>query len=334
MNTRPLLLAATLVSVMAPAMATDIDVYGRAHLSIDALDDGQDTGLNVSSNSSRLGFRATHEVQEGLEAFVQLEQNVRFDQRGGDFATRDSYAGLRGNWGEVRVGSYDTPGKLLRAKVDVFNDRMGDLRNIASGNNMTFDTRFRNSMSYHSPEFANMRFNVQYSPHNDTGATTQNERQAISTSLSYTTGGLYLAASYESYETEFYKPKALRLGSSYQFTDNWLMTAFYQRATDIEGGDRDVIGVGSNYQLNDDYTLVGQAYTSSDNDTPDTGATMYAIGLDRQMSKQLMVYAIYGVTTNDDLADFSVSDGGRDVAIAPYTGQNATGLSLGFLYNF
>ncbi|MGX5915038.1 porin [Aliidiomarina sp. Khilg15.8] len=332
MNTRPLLLAATLASVMAPAMATDIDVYGRAHVSIDALGDGEDTNLNLSSNASRLGFRATHEVQEGLEAFVQLEQKVRFDERGGDFATRDSYAGLRGNWGEVRVGSYDTPGKLLRAKVDVFNDRMGDLRNIASGNDMTFDTRFRNSMSYHSPEFANLRFNVQYSPHNETGATSD-DRQAISTSLTYQAGDLYLAASYESYEVDLYTPKAFRLGSTYQFTDNWLMTAFYQRATDIVGGDRDVFGVGSNYQLGD-YALVGQVYTSSDNDTPDTGATMYAIGVDRQMSEQLMLYVIYGVTTNDTLADFSVSDGGRDVAIAPYSGMNATGLSLGFLYNF
>ena len=70
-----LVAAAVLASLAVPAMAADVTIYGRAHLSVDSLDNGVDSGTNVSSNSSRLGFRAKTEIDGGLEAFVQVEQN-------------------------------------------------------------------------------------------------------------------------------------------------------------------------------------------------------------------------------------------------------------------
>lgn len=339
MKTKPLLLAAVIATSLAlPAMAADLEVYGRANLSIDALGDGEDTGLNVSSNASRLGFRAVTDIEGGMQVFVQLEQNVRFDQRGGDFATRNSFAGVRGDWGQLRVGSFDTPGKLVRSRVDVFNDRLADVRNIASGNDMSFDPRFRNGIHYRAPSFNNLTFDLHYSPHNDVDATTTNDREAISTSITYNHNGVYLGVAYESYETEIdnreLQPTAVRLGASFPVSDNFTLLGFYQHASDIPGGDRHVYGVGSKYRLSDNYSLMGQVYQSSDNDSPDTGATMFSLGLDRYVSDALTVYVIAGVTTNEDQADFSVSSSGRDTRLVPVVGKNSTGLSVGIVHKF
>ncbi|MCC5880007.1 MAG: porin, partial [Idiomarina sp.] len=244
-------------SQMAPVLAADLQIYGRAHLSTDVLGDGSDYGLNVSSNSSRLGIRAKHQVHDNIEVFMQLEQNVRFDQRGGDFATRDSFAGLRGDWGQVRVGSFDTPGKLLRAKADVFNDRLGDLRNIASGGGMSFDPRFRNSIHYRSPVFNNTTFDIQYSPHNATDATTDNELQAVSVALNYQYQRVWLGVAYEQTEGSQNDPSALRLAGSYNFTDALQGIAFYQHASDLQFGERDAFGGGAKYRFGD-YAVMGQ----------------------------------------------------------------------------
>ena len=57
------------LAVPAVAMA-DVTVYGRAHVSVDFLDDGADySETNLSSNSSRLGFKGNHEINPNLKPY-------------------------------------------------------------------------------------------------------------------------------------------------------------------------------------------------------------------------------------------------------------------------
>lgn len=317
------------------AQAADVQVYGRAHLSGDVLGDGSDYGLNVSSNSSRFGVRASHEIAPGLEAFVQLEQSVRFDQGGGNFATRDSFAGVRGDWGQLRVGQFDTPGKVLRARVDVFNDRLGDLRNLsrnpASG--ADFDTRFKNSVHYRSPNMSGMVFDIQYSPHHAEGGTTDNDRQALSMSVGYTVDKLWLGASFERAENVQLDPTALRLGATYNATGSLQLLAFFQDASDLVGGDRQLYGGGFKNRFGD-YAFMAQLHHATENDLDDTAATMLSVGMDYYLSSNFTLYGIVGITDNDDRANYRVSAGGRDTSVTPGLGNRASGLSVGFLYNF
>ncbi len=56
------------LAVPAVAMA-DVTVYGRAHVSVDFLDDGADySETNLSSNSSRHGLKGNHEINPNLKA--------------------------------------------------------------------------------------------------------------------------------------------------------------------------------------------------------------------------------------------------------------------------
>ena len=331
------LIAAALTATLAvPAMANDINVKvsGRAHLSVDHLNDGVDSGLNLSSNSSRLRFAANTEVAEGLTVVMQLEQNIRYDQSGGSFATRDSFLGLRGDFGLVRMGFFDTPLKSVRSRTDMFGDRIGDARNITSGPGMSFDNRYRNGLHYRSPSMSGVTFDFQYTPHNANDATVENDRESFSTSLTYSANGLYAAIAYETYENAGGDdPNALRLGVSYDVSKQLKVSALYQNASNLVGGDRNVWGLGASYKM-ENYTLRGQFYQAGDNDSSDTGANMIVVGVDRSFGRALTMYLAYGLTSNDDAAAFTIASGGRDTRLPAIAGENSSGLSLGMIYNF
>jgi predicted porin len=339
------LVAGAGLAAAAPVMAQNVPnvtVYGRAHLSADVLDNGDDSGTNVSSNSSRLGFRAGTDVAEGLHAFVQIETNVRFDEGAGTWASRDSFVGLRGDFGQVRLGQFDTPLKAVRGKVDMFGDRIGDIRNLTrtstSGGTEAnignvFDERYRNGIHYRSPKFSDFTFDLHYTPHNTTGATVDNVRESWSTSLSYEVKGLYVGLAYETFEGENdLDPNAIRFGAYYDI-NNWRIAGMWQSASDVPGGDRNVYGLGTSYKMGD-YTFRGQYYVAGDNDFSDTGANMLVVGLDRNFGRALTLYVAYGMTDNDDNAAFRVSAGGRDTQLAAIPGETSSGLSLGIVYSF
>ncbi|MCW9032382.1 MAG: porin, partial [Gammaproteobacteria bacterium] len=109
-------LALPMVSAHAVEVAgKKLEVYGKFHLSVDSSDtDGLVTtdGLSISSNSSRLGFKG--ELPAGdMKVVYQLESELFMDEAGGKLANRNTYAGLKGNFGKVIVGNYDTPFKTV-----------------------------------------------------------------------------------------------------------------------------------------------------------------------------------------------------------------------------
>lgn len=60
----------------------EVTLYGRANLSADWLDAGPESGTYISSNSSRLGVRASREIG-GLNAHAKFESRVALDDGDG-----------------------------------------------------------------------------------------------------------------------------------------------------------------------------------------------------------------------------------------------------------
>ncbi len=341
------LLATAVVAVLAAPAAfaasdVDVEIYGRAHVSVDMLDDGEDSGANVSSNSSRIGFRASTEVAPGLKGMVQLEQEVRFDHGGGNFATRDSFVGLEGSFGGVRLGQFDTPLKKVRGEVDLFGDQIGDMRNLTRLNRVggpysaDFDTRFQNGIHYYTPSFNGFGADLHYSTNTDTGTNpTSDDATAYSLGLNYKTKVLYLGASYEQQEARD-DSSALRLAASYKIDDLRLI-ALYQLATlkaeGIDDIDVDIYGVGASYKVGDKTTIKGQ-YLALSEDRNDRDASLLALGVDYQLSKAFRLLFAYAMTDNDDAAAYRMSDSGHGDAVATIPGETASGFSAGFRYDF
>ncbi len=103
---KKLLAIAVAVAFAAPAMA-DTNVYGKVHMSVGKTE--SQSGLFVESHSSRIGLKGSNALDNGLTATHQLEIGYNFTDEEGSLTARNSWVGLKGGFGEVRVGRQTTP---------------------------------------------------------------------------------------------------------------------------------------------------------------------------------------------------------------------------------
>ncbi len=145
---------AVALTTPAATMAVEVsgkklEIYGKLHMSID--NSNQDDpainndDMNISSNSSRLGFKGKIPLENGMKLIWQAEQEVRWDDSSnGNFSDRNSCLGLASNVHSLRVGIYDTPFKTVasvwglndaNAKFQAVDGGHGDeVKTIAGGN--------------------------------------------------------------------------------------------------------------------------------------------------------------------------------------------------------
>lgn len=326
------------------ANTAGLNFYGRAHASADFLDNGEDSDLNVSSNSSRIGVRASTDLAEGLKGILQVETQINYDNGSGSLAARDTFVGLEGGFGRIRFGQIDTPLKQIRSAVDVFGDQIGDLRNLTRLNSSTgapftgqdFDARFKNGIFYNTPSFSGFVFNLHYTPEVKEATDLEDESAAYSTSLAYEAGNLYLAVAHEQWES-VEDSNAIRLGVRYKI-NNLTLNGLFQKATIknlTADEDVQVLGAGASYKFSAQWIGKTQIYSLDAKDREDSGATLLAVGVDYVLSNQFRVLFAYAQTVNEEAAAYRITGGGGyGDAIATVAGETATGLSVGFRYDF
>src|SRR3989454_2604276 len=125
------LLATSVASACAlPAVAlaqvpAGTQIYGRPNGSYERITTSNSSNPAVQpnqsnwdlvDNSSRIGFRGNKDLGGGLTGLFQMESRVRLDQGFGELTSRDSYAGLAGSFGTVRLGR--TIGPVYYATYD------------------------------------------------------------------------------------------------------------------------------------------------------------------------------------------------------------------------
>lgn len=104
----PLLLA---LLVSAGALA-DVTVYGQANagLVLHKANGTTKTKIDNLYTPSRLGFRGTEDLGDGLKASFQLEQQVNIDTGDGmNFGQREAWVALSGGFGKLGLGRGKTP---------------------------------------------------------------------------------------------------------------------------------------------------------------------------------------------------------------------------------
>ncbi|MEC7119974.1 MAG: porin [Pseudomonadota bacterium] len=194
------LLLATAVSALSlatlQAAHADVTVYGKAHLTVDHIDeDGKDKVLQLNSNASRLGFKGSEKISEGLDAIYQLEYEVDPDADGTVFKQRDSFLGLKGAFGTVKAGNIDTPVKQAQNKVDVFNDLVDgglDMKNTMVGEN-----RDKNSVHYTTPKMDGLPVSVTLATSlHENNAKNNKSDNALYASGAFEQDGVYGAVAY------------------------------------------------------------------------------------------------------------------------------------------
>lgn len=360
----------------ALAMAADVKVYGRAHVSLDYLDDGKDYNeVGLSSNSSRLGFKAEQKLENGMTVFGQIEQEINFASGSAnddlEFATRDTFVGLKGDFGQARVGRFDSPFKAARGPVNFFGDQVGDIRNVTRAGNLRFDERNANSIEYKSPKFGG-GFNVlaALSLHEGNsagftsttsqkttvintvdgpvtvvvpGTTTTNTKadrndKAYDLALTYKEGKVDFAAAYEHYEEDagLGERDGFRIAAAYKITPELNVGALYQLLThdnETANPDAQVFGVAADYKVTPKTYVRGQVF-HRDVDADDANATLLAVGVEHRLDKAVRVYANLATMLNDKKSNLTPWSQGRSNNVGGVNDEDALGLSLGFRYDF
>lgn len=174
--TKKVSLAAILSALATPVIAADMPtVYGKAHLSFGSVseDDGTTkTSSNaVSSHASRIGIKGDVATDGDTKVVYKFEWQVDMTDQSKDttavtaadttgdgfidtvsakdhnhIKSRNMYVGLKGSWGEMRIGRDDSPYKIAGKKnVEHMSDTWADYNNIIDKGQ---DTRNNNSVAY------------------------------------------------------------------------------------------------------------------------------------------------------------------------------------------
>ena len=170
--------------------------------------------LAVDSQNSYLGFRGERKFgNTGLKGIWQIEQSVELDTGTGVFSNRNSFLGLAGGFGTVKLGNMDTIYKEYGQVEEIFGFTSGNfispsnvLSQIGVGNSSTasFHLRAPNSIQYQTPEFQGFQAGLQYSP-DETKSDVGNplNKDLWSMGVKWESGPLYLSAQYERHKDFF-----------------------------------------------------------------------------------------------------------------------------------
>jgi predicted porin len=151
---------------------------------LDGLRGDRNDGFDVASRASRIGFKGTEDLANGLKAIWKMEFQIDIADRGGTCSpgfdpiyslgsptlnqgdingncdngglvtARNAYVGLAGGWGTFLVGRHDTPFKLSTGKLELFADTLADYNSTIG----FVDLRTNSAIAYVSPSWSGLSF--------------------------------------------------------------------------------------------------------------------------------------------------------------------------------
>lgn len=371
------LIALAVAAAIAPAAAMadsgNVTIYGIMDASIDSTDNGNTaagvSGVRankVSSNSSRLGFKGTEDLGNGLSAVWQIESQINADGVGtaGTTATggtgiggRNTFVGLSSKTaGTGILGRHDTPYKLATRNLDYFGDGLADNRNLMGQGAASFDGRQSDVVAYISPNFSGFHAAIAYVMGAEaTVASGTTKGNAYSMMGMYDNGPLMASLAYERHNMGTpatgtivgtaamvnHNEKAWKLGVGYKIMPALQVGFAYEKTSDDLNAGAELYGhkawtLGGKYSMgSNDLKL---AYTKVDDQasTSDTGAKQWALGVDHNMSKRTKVYVQYVKLNNDNAATYGLNGAGATGSVSEVgrAGGDPSAWSLGMRHSF
>jgi len=315
-------LSLLLVTLSSAPVFADVTVYGKANVAWQYSD--KNVGGNYSelvNNASRVGLKGSELLSEDITAIYQFEYETRVDDGAGPFSQRNIFVGIQGRPGTLTMGMFDTPLKVAQEKVDLFNDMVGDLKNVLEG-----EVRAKNIVQYTSPKFNDIAVNVAYvnAEQDKPGAV-----NGYSASLAYSTKAVYVAVAADKNSKNASEQKTplddsniIRVVGRFTLGDIQLGALW----EDIDNGPVDEQGylISAQWSMTEKWIAKVQ-HAQSDMIQPEGAST--SLGLDYKLSKSTKVFAYY--TTLEDKR--LTKDGtGVDYAARADDKYLAAGLELNF----
>lgn len=286
-------------ALAAPALAfaqgSTVQIYGNIRMDYNFVDQGAGR-LNVDGFSrydSFIGFRGEEKLGGGMSAWFQCESTL--DPTGepgaiGDpqgLCERNSAVGIKGAFGNIFAGHWDTPFKLAHGgffrpfstvgafgiSSQLMNGIAGNTINggtstlefdpavpgtpavVAVGNRVSFSRRQANTINYHSPVWNGLVVSGAYSSTDESTATAipaaTGKPRLLSVGMNYSAGPLALGAGFERHKN--YNPANRVIGVG---------------ATQYSGGDDDAWQIAGAYTFGN--FKLGAIYVRTEYETTNT----------------------------------------------------------------
>lgn len=342
MNKKLIALALAALPV-AHAMA-DVTIYGTIEADMEssktyaANNSAGNTGklksvTRIDDTGSLIGFKGNEDLGNGLKAIWQVEQSLNIDgtvkpTTGSDttgngssntFASRDSFVGLQGAFGKVRLGRVSTFLNSDAGAPDswIYGNQGVNGQSYSSINQL--DGRLNNAIRYDIPEFvAGLSGAVVYGVDE---TRVDNKQNSWAVGASYTNSGYFGTFGYQRTANSFSTDKSAnywRVEGGYN-ANNLLVAAYYGKsklaaASDVvysnfAGNTTGAAGVTHKEAgLTLGYTIgaitpkfsYGRVWGASVVDGADINGHLnqYVLGADYALSKRTTAYASYGYVQN------------------------------------
>lgn len=313
---------AALLPAFANAEKVEVEMpefYGKVNVTFQSTNEGDDSLTEVVSNASRLGVKGKIELNHGLQGIYQAEYQFSADgdesktfkgagegtatPSGDDvsvdvsvkgsqtFSQRNTFIGLKGGFGQVIVGNFDTPLKKAQKKVDLFNDYEGDIKSAISKS----DKRTKNTVQYNTPKMAGLVATVA-----NISSEVDGGKDGLSSSLTFSKDKFYAAAAYDS-DVRAEDVNVIRLVAQYSIADITL-GALWESEDGDASSENDGWIASAAYKATSDITLKAQ-YGQSD--IVKDEAKTYSLGADYKLAKNAKVFAF---VTNEEFGDDTSND--------------------------
>ncbi|RXZ44533.1 porin [Crenobacter cavernae] len=192
------LIPLALAALPAAAMA-DVTIYGKVGVGLEynknTFSDGSSLGATrVDDYVSWLGFKGAEDLGSGSKAIWQIESAVWMDGSGSNtFGTRDTFVGLSGNLGMVRLGRLSNAQRYpMKPAVDLWFSSTPTRGGANEPNIFTRTAYFaKNSVRYDSPDLNGLKGSLQWSA-GENGAAGKRVNDAWNAGLSYRLGPWFL----------------------------------------------------------------------------------------------------------------------------------------------
>lgn len=359
---RKMLVVALSAACASPLALADVTIYGTLNNSLESVkatgaansaNDVKSTS-RVSSNTSKIGFKGNEDLGNGLKAIWQVEQEVSIDDGGtrkGNWATRNTFVGLDGRFGQVMLGNYDSAYKMVKYLIPL-EDGVADFTG-ANGIIGRGQQRMKNSVQYRSPNFSGFSFGASYGTDETRAVLANSERtnaQAWALAAQYNANGLLLGGAFERRDDtgavagaskttdhqDFWKAVA-----RYKFADTELGLGYeYENQDRIVGADQKQSAWSvsatqkfGNFGLGLAYVSLGKRKGAGSGSISDADykANQWSLSGTYDLSKRTQAYAFYTRIDNKNAAKINFDSNGITGVAA---GSNPTAFGIGLSHKF
>lgn len=330
--------------------ADNVTIYGRMDLGY-LNQSGNSGGVqNVNSkgsiasglqSGSRIGFKGSEDLGNGLKAIFQAEFGTAIDQTSATstaatWTNRNSYVGLTGGFGTVVGGRLDGVRYGIFNKYDAFAG--GTVGNFTQ---MTGQVdRADNAIAYISPNFNGFTATLAYATNiaGPENAGNRNDLRLNTLMVNYENGPLSLTADYETVKSveetaANVDVKVTTLAGSYNFGVVKLSALWDRHEADVGSVNtvdyRDWFISALAPIGNTGFTLKATYGKVDDKLAANADGTKFGLGVDYALSKRTNLYADFGKISNKNGAMYQVS------AAANANGNNGVrGFDIGIAHKF